>query len=176
MRAACALDSPKMKTSASRPVWITALALIIILAIPLGLGAIAGTITSANIADWYEHLDKPDWRPPNHLFAPVWTTLYILMGISAFLVWRLPRSEERTQALVLYTIQLFLNFAWSFLFFHFKWLGLAFAEMALLWIFIWLLIIRTYPLSKVAALIQIPYMIWVSFAAVLNLSVYTINS
>ena len=100
-------------------------ALIICLLVPLILGAIAGNATARNIADWYVHLNKPSFNPPNGVFAPVWTTLYVLMGISSFMTWKQPRGEYRRIALILYATQLMLNFFWSFIFFYYRLTGAA---------------------------------------------------
>lgn len=141
---------------------------IVALALPLLVGAIAGKYTTEAIPGWYNTLNQPSFNPPNWVFAPVWTTLYILMGISMFLIWRLPASPSRNKALAIYGIQLFLNFCWSFLFFYFKTLELALAEIILLWIFIALMLRAFYQVKPLTTYLNIPYLLWVSFATVLN--------
>lgn len=141
---------------------------IVALALPLLVGAIAGKYTTEAIPGWYNTLNQPSFNPPNSVFAPVWTTLYILMGISMFLIWRLPASPSRNKALAIYGVQLFLNFCWSFLFFYFKTLELALAEIILLWISIFLMLRAFYQIKPLTTYLNIPYLLWVSFATVLN--------
>jgi translocator protein len=151
------------------------LKLIISLLLPLGIGAIAGIFTMKAIPTWYETLNKPSFNPPNWVFGPVWTTLYFLMGISLFLIWKLEAGKERNRAIGAFLIQLFLNFCWSFLFFYFHQLGLALVEVILLWISILIMILFFYRLRPVAAYLNIPYILWVTFASVLNAAYYFLN-
>ncbi len=151
------------------------LTFVICLLIPLILGAIAGNATSRNIADWYVHLNKPSFNPPNSLFAPVWTTLYVLMGISSFLVWRQPRSDYRRIALILYAVQLMLNFFWSFIFFYFRLTGAALVEILVLLTTVIFWVYTTCHVHRTAALIQIPYILWLVFATVLNAAIVWLN-
>lgn len=146
------------------------------LAIPLILGAIAGYATSQNIAGWYNQLDKPAFNPPNSLFAPVWTILYVLMGISAFLIWKRPRSQHRRAALILYAIQLMLNFLWSFIFFYFKLPAAALVEIVMLLTTVIFWMYTTYKVHRTAALIQIPYVLWLCFATALNAAIVWLNT
>jgi translocator protein len=145
------------------------------LLITLGVGAIAGFATASSINDWYAFLLKPVFNPPNWIFGPVWTILYILMGISLYLVWRQAPSRHRYNALSLFFIQLFFNFCWSFIFFYFHQVGLALFDMILLWIFIVLTIIFFAKHHKMAAAFLVPYLAWVSFAAILNAAIYRLN-
>lgn len=149
--------------------------MIISLAIPLVVGAIAGSFTAEAIPDWYATLNRPSFNPPNWLFAPVWTTLYILMGISLYMIWMLPEGKDRNRALFIFVVQLALNFIWSFLFFYYKTIGIALVEIVALWCSILLMIILFYRLKPAAGYINIPYLLWVSFAAVLNAAYYTLN-
>lgn len=151
------------------------LTVIICIALPLIVGSVSGIATSGNITTWYATLNKPVFNPPNYLFGPVWTALYLLMGISLFMVWRSPYSDARNYALVIFSIQLVLNFAWSFIFFHFKHVGWAFFEIILVWISILAMIIIFHRINKTAAILQIPYLLWVSFATILNLSIWRLN-
>lgn len=149
--------------------------LILSLALPLSVGAIAGIFTSAAIPDWYVTLNRPSFNPPNWLFAPVWTTLYILMGISLFLVWILPQGNDRNRALAAFVIQMILNFVWSFLFFYFKTIGFALAEIIVLWGSIVLMIVLFYRVKPISAFLNVPYLFWVSFATVLNAAYFLLN-
>lgn len=143
--------------------------------IPLAIGGISGFATASSISDWYVSLNKPSFNPPNYLFAPVWTCLYLLMGISLFLIWKSPEGKDRANALIVFTIQISLNFIWSFLFFKFRLPGLALIEIGLLWISILAMIIVFSRISKPAAYLQIPYLFWVSFAAILNAAIWRLN-
>lgn len=143
--------------------------------IPLFIGAIAGYYTSTSITTWYVTLNKPSFNPPNYLFGPVWTLLYILMGISLFIVLNKAKDAEKSKIYFAFSIQLILNFLWSFLFFKFQQLGLALAEILLMWCSILFMIIVFYKTNKLAALINIPYLLWVSFATILTYSIYTLN-
>jgi len=143
--------------------------------VPLLVGSISGYFTSKSITTWYVTLVKPSFNPPNYLFGPVWTTLYILMGISLFLVLNKAKDLEKSKIIFVFSIQLILNFLWSFLFFKFQQLGLALAEILLMWCSILFMIIIFYKTNKLAALINIPYLFWVSFATILTYSIYTLN-
>lgn len=149
--------------------------LILSLILPLSIGAFAGMFTSEAIPGWYATLNRPSFNPPNWLFGPVWTTLYLLMGISFYMIWKQEKSKERDLALLFFFIQLALNFAWSFIFFYFNKIGFAFAEIVLLWLSIVLMMIRFYKIKPITAYINIPYLLWVSFASMLNLSYYLLN-
>lgn len=139
------------------------------------LGAVGGLVTAAEIPVWYAGLNKPSFNPPNWLFGPVWTMLYLLMGISCFLIWRLPATQQRNKALGLFIIQFVLNFCWSFIFFGMHELGWALIEMGILWIAILLTIIQFSKLSKAAAWLLVPYIAWVSFALLLNAAIWKLN-
>jgi translocator protein len=145
------------------------------LTLPLGIGAIAGIFTSQAVPVWYATLNRPSFNPPNWLFGPVWTTLYILMGISLFLIWKQDKSKERNFAILSFIIQLTLNFAWSFIFFYFNRIGLALVDIILLWIGIVMMLVLFYRIKLIAAYINIPYLLWVSFASILNASYFLLN-
>ena len=117
------------------------LPVIICIALPLIVGSVSGIATSGNITTWYATLNKPAFNPPNYLFGPVWTALYLMMGISLFMIWRSPPGDARNYALAIFVIQLVLNFGWSFIFFHFKQVGWAFFEIILVWISVLAMII-----------------------------------
>lgn len=143
--------------------------------LPLLVGAISGYATASNIKSWYVTLEKPFFNPPNFLFAPVWFCLYILMGISLFLILQSPKTELRNLSVKVFFIQLTLNFVWSFLFFQFHYLGLALLEIVLMWCSILWMMYSFYKVHKTAALINIPYLAWVTFATILNNSIYFLN-
>ncbi len=122
--------------------------------------------------EWYESLAKPSWNPPNWLFAPAWTLLYILIAIAGWLVWR---EAGIVPALALYAVQLVLNAAWSGIFFGMKRPDLAFAELVLLWLSILGCILLFAPISATAAWLMAPYLAWVTFAGALNYAIWQRN-
>jgi len=143
--------------------------------LPLVLGAIAGMFTSQSVPEWYSTLNRPSFNPPNWIFGPVWTALYTLMGISLFVIWKQQVSKARNVAISIFFLQLLLNFAWSFIFFYFNKIGLALVEITILWFNIILMMFLFYKIKPMAAYINIPYLLWVSFATVLNASYYFLN-
>lgn len=150
--------------------------LIISILIPLLVGAIAGYFTSSGVDGWYAIASKPSFNPPDWVFAPVWTTLYILMGIALFLVWRADAGKTiKRTAIMLFAVQLTLNFFWSFIFFTLQQTGWAFAGIILMWLMILLTIIWFGKISKPAAWLLVPYICWVSFASVLNYYIWQLN-
>jgi translocator protein len=148
---------------------------IISLLLPLIVGGISGWITADGIKTWYQTIQKPFFNPPNWIFAPVWTTLYILMGISIFLIWISPRGENQKNAILIFLVQLGLNFFWSILFFKFHLIGWALIEIILMWFFILLMIIHFKRIKPIAAYMNYPYLAWVSFATILNAAFYWLN-
>ena len=150
--------------------------LMVPIAICLAVGALGSLFTTPEINTWYQTLQKPSWNPPSWLFAPVWTILYILMGVAFSIVWKKPtfRMIKRT-AIILFAVQLLLNLAWSWTFFHQHVIGMAFAEIILLWVSILLCIFFFNRIYKSAALLMVPYISWVSFAAILNYAIWQLN-
>jgi tryptophan-rich sensory protein len=144
--------------------------------IPLIIGFLGSIATMAEIPTWYAALSKPSWAPPNWLFGPVWTTLYVLMGISLYLVWRegLDRLDVRF-AILIFAVQLLLNLLWSIVFFSYHALFGSFILILILWISILANIIAFYVISKPAGILLVPYIVWVSIASYLNYSVYILN-
>lgn len=152
------------------------LKLIIAIAIPLLIGSTSAFFTVTGVGSWYQTINKPSWNPPDYIFGPVWTTLYILMGVSLFLVWKSGTDAgTKRKAIVLFAIQLVLNFFWSFIFFDQQLIGAAFAEIIVLWLFILLTIFAFARISKTAAWLLVPYISWVSFAAFLNYTIWQLN-
>lgn len=149
--------------------------LIISILLPLSVGAAAGMFTSQAVPTWYASLNRPSFSPPNWVFGPVWTSLYILLGISFFLIWKEEASKERDLAIKVFSIQMLLNFAWSFLFFYFNLIGAALIEIILLWTSIAAMIYLFYKIKPLAAYLNIPYLLWVSFATILNAGYYLLN-
>ena len=139
-------------------------------------GALGSLATSTELTTWYSALSKPAWNPPNWLFGPVWSTLYVLMGIALFLVWRegLDRRDVR-YAILIFAVQLTLNITWSLVFFGLHSILGGLVVIFILWLAIWANIVAFYVISKPAGLILIPYLIWVSIASYLNYTIYLLN-
>ncbi|MBI3952483.1 MAG: tryptophan-rich sensory protein [Candidatus Doudnabacteria bacterium] len=175
------------------------LILVLFVLICLSVGAVGSLYTAEAIPGWYVALTKPSLNPPAWLFGPVWTALYILMGISIFLVWKnkwkvrnkflVPKKKawnkwsgklwtgdwQKQNLIAIFVIQLVLNALWSYIFFGRHQIGLAFFELVALWFAILYTIINFYRVSKVSAALLIPYIFWVTFAAYLNYSVWILN-
>ncbi len=151
------------------------LKLIVAIAVPLSIGAFAGMFTSEAIPGWYASLNRPSFNPPNWIFGPVWTLLYLLMGVSLYHIWKQEKSRERNMAMLIFIVQLVLNFAWSFIFFYFNYIGLALVEISLLWLSIVAMLVMFYKIKHLAAYLNIPYLMWVSFATALNLGYFLLN-
>jgi tryptophan-rich sensory protein len=135
-------------------------------------GVIGSVFTTTGPGSWYAELTKPSFNPPNWIFGPVWTTLYILIGISLYLA---IKNKVNLRAKLVFTAQLLLNTVWTILFFGFEKIGLALIEIIMLWAFILWNIILFYKKSKAAAYLLIPYLLWVSFATILTLAIYILN-
>jgi len=142
----------------------------------VGLGALSSVFVAPEIDTWYAALNKPSFNPPNNIFAPVWTALYIFMGISLYLIWNKPVSQVRTAGVLFFLMQFMLNIVWSVLFFALHKIGGAFIEIVFMWLFILFTINEFRKLNKVAAWLLVPYILWVSFAAVLNFAIWKLNS
>lgn len=136
-----------------------------------GLGAWA----SIHAGSFYAQLTRPDWAPPASWFSPVWTALFLLMGVAAWLVWREKGFQEARGALGLYLLQLAVNALWSWFFFGWKMGGAAFADIILLWLLIALTLRAFWRIKPVAGLMLVPYLLWVSFAVLLSYTVWQRN-
>jgi tryptophan-rich sensory protein len=150
--------------------------LVVSLAIPQLVGITGAFATMSGVRDWYPELAKPGFTPPAWVFGPAWTLLYLLMGVALWLVWReADRNENVRPALHAFAVQLILNALWSFVFFGLRMPGAALVEIILLWGAILLTIERFRRVSRLAASLLVPYGLWVSFAAVLNASIWLLN-
>jgi benzodiazapine receptor len=139
-------------------------------------GIIGSVFTTPAIPTWYAALEKPTFTPPNWLFAPAWIILYVLMAIAAFLIWRKGLGEEGVKsALIIFLVQLVLNALWSIVFFGLQSPLYGMVVILALWIAILLTIIKFFKLSTAAGALLLPYILWVSFAAVLNVSIWVLN-
>lgn len=140
------------------------------------IGLLATPFTIASIPTWYALLNKPPFSPPNWIFGPVWTTLYFLMGIALWLVWtNKKKSPYRKRGLILFGIQLFLNFIWSIIFFGLHQPFLALIDIALLWGAIFMTMLTFHRVSPTASYLLVPYLMWVSFASILNFAIVLLN-
>jgi translocator protein len=152
------------------------LKLITSIIICLFTGFIGSIFTSPSIPTWYAALTKPSFDPPDWIFAPVWTTLFVLMGISLYLVWNKGLQDKKVKiSMFTFGIQLLLNVLWSFLFFGLHSPFYAFLEIIVLWIAIMLTIVNFSRVSRTAGFLLLPYICWVSFAAILNFSIWRLN-
>jgi translocator protein len=142
------------------------------IAIPLVVGGGIGSLFQPGV--WYDGLEKPAFNPPSWVFGPVWTLLYVLMGVAAWLVWDRHGDRART-ALALFLVQLAFNAGWSAIFFGLQSPGLAFAEILVLWALILATLVAFWRLHRTAGMLLLPYLAWVSFAAVLNFSLWRLN-
>lgn len=137
------------------------------------VAAWVGSIASRGAPEFYSQLDRPAWAPPASVFGPVWTVLYLLMAIAAWHVWR--RGERVRPALTLYVAQLVANSLWSWLFFGWRMGAFAFAEVVVLWVLILATMLAFWRVSRVAALLLVPYLCWVTYASALTFSVWRRN-
>jgi len=152
------------------------LALGVALAACFGAAAAGGLATSRSVGTWYLTLHKPTWTPPSWLFGPVWTLLYAMMAVAAWLVWRKAGSSARTAALALFGVQLLLNALWSGLFFGLRNPGAAFADIVLLWLALSGTVAVFFRVTAWAGWLLVPYFLWTTFAAVLNFSIWRLNA
>lgn len=148
--------------------------LIFCIAICLAAAAVGSLWTTPALAPWYASLAKPSWTPPNWLFGPVWTALYIIMAVAAWLVWR--GTSLVSMPMALFLLQLLLNVAWSGFFFRLRSPGLGFADIVLLWLAIAATLDSFAQVSPLAGWLLVPYLVWVSYASALNFSIWRKNS
>jgi tryptophan-rich sensory protein len=153
-----------------------AIGLAVSLVICFGAAGLGSLFTMPSIGGWYVNLSKPAWTPPNWLFGPVWTGLYLCMAIAAWLVWRKAGVSGAEVALALFALQLALNVCWSAIFFSAHMPGFAFAEIVLLWLLILATVVSFWPVSRAAGWLLVPYLLWVGFAAALNYAIWRLNA
>lgn len=151
------------------------IAFMICLSIPLATGALSGYLSAGQVETWLPVLRKPSFYPPKEVFAPVWTTLYALMGISLFFVWKSPDRWPRRKGLTVFFLQLFLNFTWSITFFNLHLLFFAVIDILILWCMIVYMIDSFREIKPIAAWLNVPYLLWVSFATALTIAIWKLN-
>jgi tryptophan-rich sensory protein len=139
------------------------------------VGVSGSLVTATSVRDWYPLIQKPWWTPPSAAFGPVWTVLYLMMGVSAWLIWRNTVEGARRMALLIFVTQLVLNSTWSFLFFGLRSPGWAALEIVLLWCSIVATMLAFARISRLAAGLLLPYLSWVSYAAALNVAIWNLN-
>jgi tryptophan-rich sensory protein len=150
-------------------------ALVCFLGACLAVSAIGGAITATSVGAWYQTLQKPAFKPPDGVFAPVWTALYVLIAIAGWLVWRHRQAEGRQTALATFAVQLGLNIAWSACFFGLQQIGLALVNIVILLAAITANMVLFWQIDRLAGLLFVPYLLWVAFATVLNAAIWLLN-
>ncbi len=150
-------------------------ALAVFVAICLAIAALGGLATATSVETWYPSLVKPVFNPPNRLFGPVWTVLYLMVAIAGWRVWRCGGSPVQRRAMLAYAIQLLLNLIWSILFFGLRLIGVAFVEIIALLTAIVVTTLLFWRVDRFAGLLFVPYAAWVAFATVLNGAIWRLN-
>jgi len=153
-----------------------AFGLVVVVVVTFAAAGIGSVFTSGSVSEWYPSIEKPSWTPPGWLFGPVWTALYTLMAVAAWVIWRKEGWAGARAALVLYAVQLALNAAWSPLFFGLRMPGVAFAELVVLWMAIIATAVAFWKKSPLAGALLVPYVLWTTFAAALNLAIWRLNA
>lgn len=149
--------------------------LVVLVAICLAVGGIGGAVTASSVKTWYPTLNKPSFNPPDWVFGPVWTTLYILMALAAWRVWRAASWETARGPLVLFALQLAVNLGWSCTFFGMREIGLALAVLVILDLLVVATALAFDRVDRPAALLLVPYIAWISFATLLNFMIWRLN-
>lgn len=152
--------------------WVSLIPFVVVCYAAAGIGS---RITRSSVNTWYQELHRPEWTPPRWMFAPVWTILYLLMALSAWLVWRDSAWATSRSALLLFAIQLVLNVMWSVVFFGLRQVGFAFGEILLLWMMVIATAVSFLSISLLAAWLLIPYLGWIGFASYLNFRIWQMN-
>ena len=155
--------------------WKSLVVLGLFVAVCLGAGSLGAIFTAGSVRDWYPTLQKPLWNPPSWVFGPVWTILYLMMAIAAWLVWRKREFIGVNSSLALFAFQLILNVLWSPLFFGLKNPLAGLLDIVPLWAAILATLIAFWKISPVAGVLLVPYWLWVSFATVLNFTIWKLN-
>ena len=156
----------------SKHLWLGLIVLVVVCFAAAGIG---GAVTTPKIDHWYAMLVKPSWNPPNWVFGPVWSILYLSMAIAAWLVWREQGLAGAATPLTLFGVQLVLNVLWSYLFFGLESPGMALVEVLLLWLAIAATMVAFWLRSTLAGLLFVPYLAWVSLASILNVAIWRLN-
>ena len=150
-------------------------ALVLFLALCLGIGALGASVTATSVETWYAGLVKPSFNPPDEVFGPVWTVLYILMGVAAWRVWRSADRDTTRGPLTLFALQLAINLGWTVVFFGLQKIASAVATIVVLDVAVLVTMLAFRPVDRLAALLMLPYVVWVAFATVLNVAIWRLN-
>ena len=142
----------------------------------LGAAGLGAAVTTPEVSGWYRTIVKPSWNPPDQIFGPVWTTLFLMMAVAAWLVWKQRGLRAAATPLSLFAVQLLLNIAWSWIFFGMHQPGWAFVEIVFLWLAIAATMMAFFRRSPIAGWLLVPYLAWVSFASVLNFVIWRLNA
>jgi tryptophan-rich sensory protein len=173
------IDEGTVSKTKSSGTWLRSLGVLLVSgAACFSAALIGGLATSTTLTTWYVDLRKPSWNPPSWVFGPVWTYLYASMAVSAWLMWRRYNRDPLAarSALKWFAVQLALNAAWPFFFFGMRRPGWAVVEIAVLWTAILITIVKSWPIHKLAAILLVPYILWVTFATCLNAAIARMNA
>jgi benzodiazapine receptor len=151
------------------------IALVLFVALCLGIGALGASVTATSVDTWYAGLVKPSFNPPDEVFGPVWTVLYILMGIAAWRVWRSADRDTTRGPLTLFALQLAINLGWTVVFFGLHKIASAVATIVVLDVAVLVTMLAFRSVDRLAALLMLPYVAWVAFATVLNVAIWRLN-
>jgi tryptophan-rich sensory protein len=151
------------------------LALALFVSICLGIGGLGGAVTASSVSEWYPTLNKPSFNPPNWVFGPVWTTLYVMMGVAAWRVWRAADRETARRPLAVFALQLAFNLGWSVAFFGLRDPGLAVVVILVLDLLVLSTVLLFRRIDGLAALLLVPYFGWIAFATILNIAIWRLN-
>lgn len=151
------------------------LSLIVFIVVCFSAAALGSVFTNNSLKTWYPTIKKPSWNPPNKIFGPVWSVLYLMMAVAGWLVWEKLPQKVLSASMALFFVQLVLNVVWSVVFFGLRSPGWAFVEVVLLWVFIALSMISFWSVYWLAGLFFLPYFLWVSFALALNYAIWRLN-
>jgi len=150
-------------------------ALVLFVALCLGIGALGASVTATSVDTWYAGLVKPSFNPPDEVFGPVWTVLYVLMGVAAWRVWRSADRDTTRGPLTLFALQLAINLGWTVVFFGLHKIASAVATIVVLDVAVLVTMLAFRAVDRVAALLMLPYVAWVAFATVLNVAIWRLN-
>jgi benzodiazapine receptor len=150
-------------------------ALVLFVALCLGIGALGASVTATSVDTWYAGLVKPSFNPPDEVFGPVWTVLYILMGVAAWRVWRSADRDTTRGPLTLFALQLAINLGWTVVFFGLHKIASAVATIVVLDVAVLVTMLAFRSVDRLAALLMLPYVAWVAFATVLNVAIWRLN-
>lgn len=150
--------------------------LVVLIVICLGAGGLGAALTTPEIHAWYRTIVKPSWNPPDRVFGPVWTVLYLMMAVAAWLVWKPAGLRAAAVPLAFFMVQLLLNISWSWIFFRLHQPGWAFVEIVMLWFAITTTMVAFFSRSRLAGWLLVPYLAWVTFASVLNFTIWQLNT